>query len=541
MASSSDQAHYFIFIIATTATLLVLRLAKIFILTKTPSPANNRKLRLPPSPPALPLIGHIHHLASAQPLFKTFHALRQKYGPLLYLRLGSYPVVLVSSPSLASEIFHTHDVSFAAKPDSPLEDRLLFGDSGFVTAPYGDYWKFVKKLCVTELLSTRQLDRSRSVRREEVGRLLRKLVAKSEEKAAVDLSVELMTLANNVTCRMAMSTRCSGEENEAERCRKLVKESNELTAKMLLAHMLGPFKRVGYFLLRRQAKEVPARCDELLETILLEHEQRSAASAAANKRDGDDGPSLDCTNSDLMDILLRVSKDPDAEIKVTRKNIKAFFLEIFIAGTGTTSDAIVWTMAELLNHPTIFKRARQEIRDLIIGSGNNNRLVEETDIPNLHYLQAVVKEALRLHPPVISAPRVCREACRVGGFDIPKGVAVALNVYSIARDPEVWANPDDFFPERFLQSKVEKGFQANGFAAFGGGRRMCPGSNLAFTVICYAVAAMVQCFDWKVADGEDGVRMEASLGMTMSLAKPLVCIPQLQVCFDQSQMEVSSL
>ncbi|CAI0418217.1 unnamed protein product [Linum tenue] len=215
--------------------------------------------------------------------------------------------------------------------------------------------------------------------------------------------------------------------------------------------------------------------------------------------------------------------------------------EIFIAGTGTTSDAIVWTMAELLNHPTIFKRARQEIRDLIIGSGNNNRLVEETDIPNLHYLQAVVKEALRLHPPVIAAPRVCREACRVGGFDIPKGVAVALNVYSIARDPEVWANPDEFSPERFLQGKVEKGFQANGFAAFGGGRRMCPGSNLAFTVICYAVAAMVQCFDWKVADGEDGVRMEASLGMTMSLAKPLVCIPQLQVCFDQSQMEVSSL
>ncbi|CAI0418222.1 unnamed protein product [Linum tenue] len=494
MASSSDQAHCFIIIIATTTTLLALWLTKkIFILNKNPSPANNPKLRLPPSPPALPLIGHIHHLASAQPLFKTFHALRQKYGPLLYLRLGSYPVVLVSSPSLASEIFHTHDVSFAAKPDSPLEDRLLYGDSGFVTAPYGDYWKFVKKLCVTELLSTRQLDRSRSVRREEVERLLRKLVAKSEEKAAVDLSVELMSLTNNVTCRMAMSTRCSGEDNEAERCRKLVKESNELTAKMLLAHMLGPFKRV-----------------------------------------------FDCTNPDLMDILLRVSKDPEADIKVTRKNIKAFFLDIFIAGTSTTADAMAWTMAEILNHPAIFKRVRQEIHDLTNGSGNN-RLVEETDIPNLHYLQAVVKEALRLHPPVMAAPRVCREACRVGGFDIPKGVAVALNVYSITRDPDVWENPDEFSPERFLQGMVEKGFQANGFAAFGGGRRMCPGSNLAFTVICYAVAAMVQCFDWKVGNGEDGVRMEAGLGMTMSLAKPLVCLPLLQVCLDQFQMEASSL
>ncbi|CAL1375787.1 unnamed protein product [Linum trigynum] len=539
MASSSDQAHYFILIIATTATLLVLRLAKIFILNKNPSPANNRKLRLPPSPPALPLIGHIHHLASAQPLFKTFHALRQKYGPLLYLRLGSYPVVLVSSPSLASEIFRTHDVSFAAKPDSPLEDRLLYGDSGFVTAPYGDYWKFVKKLCVTELLSTRQLDRSRSVRREEVERLLRKLVAKSEEKAAADLSVELMSLTNNVTCRMAMSTRCSGEDNEAERCRKLVNESNELTAKMLLAHMLGPFKRVGYFLLRRQAKEFPARCDEMLERILMEHEERSASSAAY-RSDDDDGPSFDCTNPDFMDILLRVSNDPEADIKVTRKNIKAFFLDIFIAGTSTTADAMVWTMAEILNHPAIFKRVRQEIHDLTNGSGNN-RLVEETDIPNLYYLQAVVKEALRLHPPVMAVPRVCREACRVGGFDIPKGVAVALNVYSITRDPDVWENPDEFSPERFLQGKVEKGFQANGFATFGGGRRMCPGSNLAFTVICYAVAAMVQCFEWKFANGEEGVKMEAGLGMTMSLAKPLVCLPLLQVCFDQFHMEASSI
>ncbi|CAI0418226.1 unnamed protein product [Linum tenue] len=292
---------------------------------------------------------------------------------------------------------------------------------------------------------------------------------------------------------MAMSTRCSGEDNEAERCRKLVKESNELTAKMLLAHMLGPFKRVGYFLLRRQAKEFPARCDEMLERILMEHEERSASSAAY---------SFDCTNPDLMDILLRVSKDPEADIKVTRKNIKAFFL----VRTSTTADAMAWTMAEILNHP-----------------------------------EAVVKEALRLHPPVMAAPRVCREACRVGGFDIPKGVAVALNVYSITRDPDVWENPDEFSPERFLQGMVEKGFQANGFAAFGGGRRMCPGSNLAFTVICYAVAAMVQCFDWKVGNGEDGVRMEAGLGMTMSLAKPLVCLPLLQVCLDQFQMEASSL
>ncbi|CAN1827668.1 Cytochrome P450 705A20 [Linum perenne] len=267
-------------------------------------------LRLPPSPPSLPLIGHIHHLLlKHRSLYKCFHNLSSDYGPIIHLRFGSYPLILVSSASLASQIFKTLDLSFASKPKSPLHDSLLFGDFGFITAPYGDYWRFMKKLCVTELFSQRQLDRSKSVRREELVRFVKKIAEMGLKKAYVDLRGELLTLTNNTTCRMAMSTRCSTEcGNEAEKCRELIKESVNLTIKIVVANSFGPLRNLLHLLFRKQAKDVPARYDELLERIMEEHEGTFTR----------DYP-------DLMDILLQASKDANADIHITRKHIKAFF------------------------------------------------------------------------------------------------------------------------------------------------------------------------------------------------------------------------
>ncbi|CAN1827672.1 Cytochrome P450 705A20 [Linum perenne] len=493
-------------------------------------------IRLPPSPPSLPLIGHIHHLLlTSQSLHKCFHNLSSKYGPLIVLRFGSYPLILISSASLASQIFKTHDLNFSSRPRSPLHDSLLFGDFGFVTAPYGEYWRFMKKLCVTKLLSQRQLDRSRSVRREELLRFLKKMAEKGLKEESVDLGGELMTLTNNTTCRMAMRARCSTEcGNEAERCRELVKESLNLTAKMAVANMFGPLRNLVRLLFRKQAMDVPAQYDALLEGILKEHEARPTrdAAAAAAVDDDDDGDGTE-TCEDLMDILLQVSNNANADIHITRRHIKAFFLDLFIAGTSTTADTMEWTMAELLNHPIIFNKVREEINAV---TGKSCRLVEEADIAGLHYLEAVVKETLRLHPPAVIAPRECGEDCKIGGFDIPKGVAVAINVFSVMRDPEVWVDPNEFRPERFVHDDgrvkgtvgAGAGVGAAGFIPFGGGRRMCPGSAMALSLICCTVAAMVQCFDWELENGEDTVSMEATSGFNMSLAQPLLCLPVIR-------------
>ena len=184
-----------------------------------------------------------------------------------------------------------------------------------------------------------------------------------------------------------------------------------------------------------------------------------------------------------------------------------------------------WAIAELINRPDVFDKVRDEIKS-VVGS----RLVEESDIPNLPYLQAVVKETLRLYPSVPVSTRECRETCKIKGFDIPEKTMVAINLYSIMRDPELWDDPTEFRPERFLSvSSNEKKGQNFNYVPFGSGRRRCPGSMLASGLLNISVAALVQCFDWKVCeDGDDGankVNMEVGAGMSLGRAHPLRCLP----------------
>ena len=174
------------------------------------------------------------------------------------------------------------------------------------------------------------------------------------------------------------------------------------------------------------------------------------------------------------------------------------------------------------------EKARQEI-DSVVGK---NRLVEESDIINLPYLQAIVKETLRLHP---TGPLIVRESskdCTIGGYDIPAGTRLFVNVWAIGRDPNHWENPLEFQPERFinedgtLKSQMEVRGQHFYLLPFGSGRRGCPGTSLALWVVQTSLAAMIQCFEWKVRDGDNGtVNMEEGAGLTLPRAHPLICVP----------------
>ncbi|XP_041013854.1 cytochrome P450 705A5-like [Juglans microcarpa x Juglans regia] len=473
-------------------------------------------ISLPPSPPALPIIGHLHLLTP--PLYKCFQILSAQYGPLLYLRFGASRCLLVSSASIAAEIFKTHDLAFASQPLFAFSDKLQYGTSGFINAPYGDYWRFMKRLCVKELLGTRQLERSRPVRREEIERLLRRVMEIARDKeAAIDMGAELMRLTNNTTCRMVMSTRCSEQDGEAERVIQLVKEAFELAAKMCFGDVLGPLKKLGFWVYGKQAMDVTRRYDEILERVLKEHEDRWKSEGVERE------------DKDLMDLLLEICQDDEeAEVKITRTHIKAFFLDLFIAGTETSAEAMQWVMAELINHPCVFKKVREEIESIV----GKTKLVEELDTANLPYLQAVVKETLRLHPPGPVTLRECRQRCKINGFDIPEKTAVAINLYAIMRDEDSWDDPNEFCPERFFVSFKEKDkdqYQSEetgqtffNFVPFRAGRRGCPGTTLAFSLMNTAIAALVQCFDWKVFGDGDKVDLQSGPGMSLGMARPLI-------------------
>lgn len=467
--------------------------------------------RVPPGPPALPIIGHLHLLAPIP--HQALHKLSSRYGPIMHIFLGSVPCIVASSSETAKDFLKTYESSFSDRPQSFAVDYLTYGSKDFSFAPYGPYWKFMKKLCMSELLGGRTLDLLAPMRREEVRAFVDRVMKSARSGKVIDVGGELIRLTNNVISRMVMSQRCSEKEDEAGEVRKLVQEIAELTGKFNLSDFIWFLKNVDLQGFGKRLKDVRERFDGMMERIIREHEEARSRFMNNNKV------------KDLLDIMLDISEDEKSEMKLTRENIKAFILDIFAAGTDTSAITTEWAMAELINNPHIIKRAQEEI-DLVVGK---DRLVEESDLSSLPYLRAIVKETLRLHPTGPLIVRESNESCQVQGYHIPQKTRLFVNVWAIGRDPQHWVNPLEFKPDRFLgeEGRSQMDFRGQHFELlpFGSGRRGCPGISLAVQVIQTSLAAMIQCFDWEVEGGKGRVDMEEGLGLTLPMAHPLLCVP----------------
>ena len=185
-------------------------------------------------------------------------------------------------------------------------------------------------------------------------------------------------------------------------------------------------------------------------------------------------------------------------------------------------------MAELINHPEILEKLRKEIESVV----GVRRLIQETDLPNLPYLQAVMKEGLRLHPHTPILVRNATEGCKIGGYYIGQNTTMMVNAYAVLRDPDSWEYPEEFQPERFMTSPLkgkedEKAQLALNFIPFGSGRRGCLGKNLGYIFMGVAIGTMVQGFDWRI--NGDKVNMEETGEMTLTMAHPLKCIPVARI------------
>ena len=190
---------------------------------------------------------------------------------------------------------------------------------------------------------------------------------------------------------------------------------------------------------------------------------------------------------------------------------------MFGAGTDTSAVVLEWTMTELLRHPKAMLKLQQEVRGII----GHKKDITDDDIDRMHYLKAVIKESLRLHPPFpLLLPRVATRDVKVKGYDVAAGTVVMVSFWAIGRDPELWDEPDKFMPERFLNSSIDfKGVDFE-LIPFGAGRRGCPGIAYSMAVIELLVANLVAKFDWKLADGKD-LDMNEGPGITAHRVVPL--------------------
>ncbi|KAF3774575.1 Flavonoid 3'-monooxygenase [Nymphaea thermarum] len=492
--------------------------------------------RLPPGPSGWPLIGSLPALG-AMP-HHSIAELGKRYGPILSLRLGTTTVVAACSASAAREFLKHNDANFLSRPSNAVAKHMAYDSHDMVWAEYGPKWRSLRKICGVHLFSNKALEDFRLVREKEVGILAVSLARAGELGEIVGVGEALHLCIANVLGKVLIGRRMFEGEEDAGEFRRLVLEGMQLSGVFNIGDFVPSLEWMDLMGVAKKMKEHHRRHDGFMQKIMDKH-------------------AFSSLQGDFLSVLLRLKGDPDPvdldglDGKLTDIDIKALLSsrqarnrqitkpcficlqhviiitkDMFAAGTDTSTSTVEWAIAELIQRPHIQKKVQAEL-DSVVG---RDRLVKESDIPNLTYLQAIVKESFRLHPSTsLSLQRITSESCQVAGYHIPKGTRLLVNVWSISRDPSIWTDPLEFQPERFMPgSKYDHiDVRGNDFEVipFGAGRRICPGMSMGIKMVQLMVATLVHGFRWELPASET-LNMDEAYGITLQRAMPLKIHPK---------------
>ncbi|KAF0910631.1 hypothetical protein E2562_003060 [Oryza meyeriana var. granulata] len=467
---------------------------------------------LSPGPRPLPLIGNIHSLG-AQP-HRSLARLAERHGPLMTLRLGTVTTVVASSPDAARDILQRHDAAFSTRsvPDAARScghDRFSIG----WLPPSSPLWRALRRVCSAELFAPRSLDAQQSLRRDKVRQLVSHVARLARDNAPVDVGRAAFTTSLNLLSSTVFSADLADlDDGRAGSSAGEFKDViSEFAIVVGVPNVSDFFPAIAPLDLQRLRSRV-ARVFKRLQAVFDGHiEQRLRERAAGEP-----------PKNDFLDVLLDY-RSPEDGRGFDRPTLQFLFTDLFSAGSDSSAVTVEWAMAELLQNPSSMAKAREELAR-VIGSKPE---IEESDVSQLRYLEAVVKEALRLHPPApFLLPHQAETTTEVGGYTVPKGARVLVNIWAIGRDSKVWSDPDKFMPERFLQSEVD--FRGRDFELipFGSGRRICPGTPLAVRMVHLMLASLLHRFEWRLPPEveKNGVDMAEKFGMILELATPLKAI-----------------
>ncbi|KAK4278316.1 hypothetical protein QN277_016180 [Acacia crassicarpa] len=470
------------------------------------SKSKNSNSKLPPGPPKVPILGNMHQIG-AMP-HQTIAKWAKQYGPLMHLKLGGLSAIVVSSPEMAKGVMKTHDIIFANRPYVVAADIITYGSKSMSFSPYGSYWRQMRKISTFELLTPKRVESFRPIREEEVSKLVKEIAL--SEGSVINLTKKINSMAYGMTARIAFGAK----SNDQEAYIGLMKEVLKLVGGFSLADL---YPSIGVLQvltgLRSKAEKVHQEIDRILGSIVRDHKDRDARTEAAYEK-----------AEDIVDVLLKLQKQKNLEHPLSDEMIKATILDIFSAGSGTFSKTVEWTIAELVRNPWVMEKAQAEVRKVYEGKG----YVDEASVHELKYLKSVIKEALRLHPPVpLLLPRECSERCEINGYEIAPKSKVMVNVWAIGRNPEYWSDAEKFYPERFIDNSID--FRGADFQLipFGAGRRMCPGITFGEANVKLTLANLLFHFDWKMPNGEkpEDLDMDESFGVSVKKKYDLELIP----------------
>ncbi|KAM0953993.1 putative flavonoid 3',5'-hydroxylase [Dioscorea sansibarensis] len=463
-------------------------------------------LPLPPGPKGYPILGALPLVGSAAHV--SLANLAKRYGPLMHLKLGNSHIVVVSSSSAARSFFTTLDLQFANRPGKVISAKhISYNGNDMTFSNYTPKWKLFRRLTTLHMLGAKAMSTWSDIRRSEIHRMLQSMHKSSQHGNLIVVPETLICATTNIIGQVMLSQRVFDASDTK------LGSYKELLKKLMTG---GGMFNVGDFVpavawmdlqgIQAKLKKGKEMMDEMIKAMLAQH------AATAEERKG---------RPDFADLVMTSDLRDDNGEKLSDVNIRGLLANMFKAGTDRSTIIVEWALAEILKNRDILESMQSEM-DVIVG---RERVLQESDIPNLPYLQAVVKEALRLHPSTpLSLPHFSFESCEVNGYYIPANTRLITNIWAIGRDPDVWERPLEFDPMRFLPGGKAAKIEPNGtdfeLIPFGAGRRVCIGKQVGMVLLQYLLGALVHGFDWRLPEGVV-IDMEETPGLVIPKAVPI--------------------
>eukprot|EP00250_Pteridium_aquilinum_P011552 c20147_g1_i2 orf=197-1759(+) len=448
------------------------------------------RLALPPGPPRWPLVGSWLHVG-VDLNHKRLALLAKKYGDIFMLQMGQRKIVVVSSAELAKEVLHTQGVEFASRRGNLVYDIFTGNGQDMVFTVYGDCWRRMRRIITVPFCTTKVVQESRLAWEHEINMVVDDVTSRRESfTSGIVIQRRLQLMMYNIIYRMMFNRRFEDENDpvyvkleayNAERSR--LAESFEYNYGDYMP-ILRPFLK-GYL---RQCQDLQDKWLALFRDFFLE--ERKKVLNVSEVENGDR-----CA----IDRILRDEMNQE----INEDNVLFMIESLNVQAIETTLCSMEWVLAEVINNPDIQDKMRNELDTVLDGAQ-----LTEPDVCKLPYLMAVVKEALRLHMPIpLLIPHMNLKQAKLGEYDIPPGTKVLVNAWWIANNPNLWENPEQFLPHRFLDCNIEATGSDFRFLPFGSGRRSCPGSILALPLLALVVGRLVQTYELLPGPGLDGVDM----------------------------------
>ncbi|XP_071698378.1 cytochrome P450 76A2-like [Rutidosis leptorrhynchoides] len=468
--------------------------------------------RQPPAPPGWPVFGNLFNLGTMP--HRTVAGLAREYGPIVRLKLGSVNTVAILNAKVATEFFKNHDLTFVDRTITETSKSHDYDKSSLALAPYGTYWRVLRKICTVEMIVAKRINESESVRRRCVDDMLNWIEKEAtlvKNGNGIHVAKFVFLASFNLLGNLMLSRDLANPDSEMGS--EFFKAMSGLMEWGGHPNISDLYPWLKWFDIQGLRKKMDRDVGKALEIATGWVNERVEKRAHKTKE------RASVRRKDFLDVLL------DEPEKMSIKDITVFILEIFMAGSETTSSTIEWALTELLRSPAKMTRVKDELASVI---GPNQKL-EESSIDNLPYLQAIIKETLRLHAPIpFLVPRKAGEDTNFMGYHIPKDTQMFVNSWAIGRDPECWENPNSFEPERFLGSKVDYKGQHFELIPFGAGRRMCAGVPLADRVLHLVLGSLLHEFDWELESHvkAETLDMDDIIGIVVRKLVPLKAIPK---------------